>query len=50
MMLQHIGLNEHASKIESAIFETIKEKKVITADLGGSAKCSQYTNEIISKL
>lgn len=50
MMLQHIGLNDHATAIESAIMRTIAEGKKITGDLGGSARCSEYTEEIIRNL
>ena len=32
------------------VFQVIKEGKKITGDLGGSAKCSEFTNEIIKKL
>jgi len=28
MMLQHMGLNEHANKIQKAIFDTLAEGKV----------------------
>lgn len=45
-----MGLNEHASKIESACYETIKEGKYLTGDLGGKAKCSEFTNEICNKV
>jgi isocitrate dehydrogenase (NAD+) len=30
MMLQHMGLNEHANKIQKAIFDTLAEGKVRT--------------------
>merc|ERR1711887_187170 len=50
MMLRYMELYSHADKIESACFEVIKEGKVITGDLGGSAKCSEFTNEIIKKI
>ena len=30
--------------------QVIKEGNVITGDLGGSAKCSEFTNEIIRKI
>jgi len=50
MMLRHMQLPEHAKKIEAACFETIKEGKVITGDLGGSGSCSGFTNEIIKKI
>jgi len=50
MMLRYMDLHQHADRIESAAFEVIKEGKVITGDLGGSAKCSEYTDEIIKKV
>ncbi|XP_065912044.1 isocitrate dehydrogenase [NAD] subunit alpha, mitochondrial-like [Dysidea avara] len=50
MMLRHIDLQEHASRIEDAVFKTIREEKVITGDLKGTAKCSEYTQEIINNL
>ncbi|CAB3369624.1 Hypothetical predicted protein [Cloeon dipterum] len=50
MMLQYMGLNSHAEKIQKACFETIKESKYRTGDLGGSAKCSEFTNEICRKI
>ncbi|XP_022219488.1 probable isocitrate dehydrogenase [NAD] subunit alpha, mitochondrial isoform X2 [Drosophila obscura] len=50
MMLRHMELNSHADKIERAAFETIKEGKYLTGDLGGRAKCSEFTNEICGKL
>lgn len=50
MMLRHLQLKEYADKIERAVLETIKEGRWITADLGGRAKCSEFTNEICVKL
>jgi len=50
MMLRHMDLYAHAAKIESACFQVIKEGKTITGDLGGSAKCSEFTEEIIRKI
>merc|ERR1719184_196477 len=50
MMLRHMELYSHADKIETACFEVIKEGRMITGDLGGSAKCSEFTNEIIKKI
>jgi len=46
MMLRHLEMNSYADKIEAATFKTIAEGKKITGDLGGSAKCSEYTAEI----
>ncbi|XP_019858676.1 PREDICTED: isocitrate dehydrogenase [NAD] subunit alpha, mitochondrial-like, partial [Amphimedon queenslandica] len=50
MMLRYINLPDHAKNIENAVFKTIREGKKTTADLGGSAKCSEYTAEIIRHL
>jgi len=50
MMLRHLNMPGHAANIESACFQTIKEGKWITGDLGGHAKCSEFTDEIIRKL
>ncbi|KAL5508418.1 IDH2 [Sanghuangporus vaninii] len=50
MMLRHMGLYEHAGKIEKAALSTIAEGKTITGDLGGKASTKEYTQAIIAKL
>ncbi|XP_015787216.1 probable isocitrate dehydrogenase [NAD] subunit alpha, mitochondrial [Tetranychus urticae] len=50
MMLRHMNLPDHANNIQSACLSVIKEGKMLTADLGGSAKCSEFTKEICSRL
>ncbi|XP_048473156.1 isocitrate dehydrogenase [NAD] subunit alpha, mitochondrial [Rhincodon typus] len=50
MMLRHVELYGHAKKIETACFETIKDGKVLTKDLGGNSKCSEFTNEICRRV
>lgn len=50
MMLRHMNLTEQADRIEAACFGTIREGKYLTGDLGGKAKCSEYTQEICAKL
>jgi isocitrate dehydrogenase (NAD+) len=50
MMLQHMGLTKPAEKIQNACYETIKDSKFRTGDLGGSSKCSEFTNEICRKI
>ncbi|CAG5059011.1 unnamed protein product [Parnassius apollo] len=50
MMLRHLQLNEHADRVQNACYEVLREGKALTGDLGGTAKCSEYTNAIISKL
>jgi isocitrate dehydrogenase (NAD+) len=50
MMLQHMGLSEHAEKIQKAIFATLAEGKSLTGDLGGKSTNTQYADAVISKL
>jgi len=50
MMLRYMNLYQHAAKIETACFQVIKEGNFITGDLGGKAKCSEFTDEIIRKI
>ncbi|KPM34959.1 Isocitrate dehydrogenase [NAD] subunit 2, mitochondrial [Neonectria ditissima] len=50
MMLRHMGLTEHAARIETAIFDTLAEGKALTGDLGGKAKTNDYAQAIISRL
>ncbi|XP_063909233.1 probable isocitrate dehydrogenase [NAD] subunit alpha, mitochondrial isoform X1 [Zophobas morio] len=50
MMLRYMNLNKHADIIESSCFATIKEAKFLTGDLGGKAKCSEFTNAICEKI
>jgi len=48
-MLNYIGENNAASRIKNALFKTL-EAGVKTADLGGNASCSEFTNAIIKNL
>lgn len=50
MMLRHMELNDHASRIEKAIFDTLAEGKSLTGDLGGKAKTHEYAGAIIKRL
>uniref|UniRef100_A0A1W7RGL4 Isocitrate dehydrogenase [NAD] subunit, mitochondrial n=1 Tax=Agkistrodon contortrix contortrix TaxID=8713 RepID=A0A1W7RGL4_AGKCO len=50
MMLRHMEMQDFAMKIEMACFETIKDQKVLTKDLGGNAKCSEFTAEICRRV
>lgn len=50
MMLNHMGLNQYAKRIEQASLAVIKEGKFITGDLGGSATTTQYTDAICKML
>jgi isocitrate dehydrogenase (NAD+) len=50
MMLRYMDLYSHAKKIEDATFAVIKEGTTLTGDLGGKAKCSEFTDAIIRKV
>lgn len=48
-MLKYISENSYAEKIEKALFKALAGE-ILTADLGGNAKCSEFTDEIIKYL
>lgn len=48
-MLKYIGENAYAEKIERALFKALSGT-VLTTDLGGIAKCSEFADEIIKYL
>ncbi|KAI9012333.1 hypothetical protein DFJ74DRAFT_636274 [Hyaloraphidium curvatum] len=46
-MLRHLGLDEHANRISSALHKVIAQGAVRTPDLGGSAKTTEFTKAIV---
>ena len=48
-MLHFIGETTAAAKIKSAVFETLKSG-IKTADIGGNASCSEFTNAVVQRL
>ncbi|MBI5574556.1 MAG: isocitrate/isopropylmalate dehydrogenase family protein [Elusimicrobia bacterium] len=50
LMLDYLGEKKAAEKLEKAVKTVIAEKKVVTYDLGGTAKTSEMADEIIRKL
>ena len=48
-MLKYIGENSYADNIEKGLFKTL-EKGIRTADLGGNASTSEFTDAIIREL
>ena len=48
-MLNYIGEEDAAKRIKLALFETLNAN-IKTADLGGDAKCSEFTQAIIDRL
>lgn len=50
LMLQHLGFNEAAAKLEKAINAVYAEGKVLTPDQGGKASTTQFCDAISAKL
>jgi isocitrate dehydrogenase (NAD+) len=50
MMLDYLGEKAAATKIETAVIVVLKEGKVRTADLGGSATTSEMADAIVAKV
>ncbi|MBR5304478.1 MAG: isocitrate/isopropylmalate dehydrogenase family protein [Candidatus Gastranaerophilales bacterium] len=50
MMLNYLGKVEASKNIENALFEVLKEGKVLTKDLGGNSTTEEFKKEIIKKL
>ena len=48
-MLNLKGETTAAAKIKSAVFETLKSG-IKTADIGGNASCSEFTNAVVQRL
>jgi len=42
--------DKNAAMIHKSALATIAEGKTLTGDLGGSAKCSEFTDAIIRKI
>ena len=49
-MLKYINLHEYAEKIEKAVLKTLEVSDVKTADLGGIATTTEFTDKIIENL
>ena len=50
MMLRYMKLGEHAHRVEKAVLQTIADRKVLTGDLGGKAKCSEFANAVCERV
>ncbi len=49
-MLKYMNLNDYADKIEKAVLKTLEVSNVKTADLGGTASTTEFTEKIIENL
>ncbi|BGP18811.1 hypothetical protein JCM10213_003466 [Rhodosporidiobolus nylandii] len=50
MLLRHLGVQDKATQIASAVYEIIKEGKIRTPDMGGSSKTTDFTHEVMKKI
>ena len=50
LMLEHLGDGNCADRIRGAFEHTIRAKKTVTRDLGGSATTTQFADAIIARL
>jgi isocitrate dehydrogenase (NAD+) len=50
MMLDHIDRSELAHQLRKAIHQTLKEDKVRTGDLGGTASTKEFAQAIVGRL
>jgi isocitrate/isopropylmalate dehydrogenase len=50
LMLRHIGENDAANRIDSALTAVLAEKKHVTRDLGGTSGTKGFAEAIVAKL
>ncbi len=50
MMLDHMGQKERGDRIRDAFEGQVREGRVLTRDLGGTAGTDEFTNELVSRV
>ncbi len=50
LMLRHLGEREAADRVENAMLKVFEEGRVLTRDIGGTAKTAEFADAIISKM
>lgn len=50
MMLEHIGEHKLSGNIRKAVYETLADKSVCTADIGGNGTTESFTNAVCANL
>ena len=50
MMLEYMNDDERALRVRHAFEATVRERKTVTRDLGGTASTDQFTDAIIARL
>jgi isocitrate dehydrogenase (NAD+) len=49
-LLRHLHLDKEADVIANALYKTIRDGKVRTRDLGGSAHTTEFTKQVIKEM
>jgi len=49
-LLEHMGDTQRAARVKGAIEQTLRDRKTLTADVGGTATTDQYTDAVIDNL
>ena len=49
-MLRHMGYDEAAAKLDTAVDNVIREGRVLTPDLGGRASTQEVTAEVLKQI
>ena len=50
LLLDHMGDSARAARVRNAIEATLRERTIVTRDVGGSATTEQYTDAVIARL
>lgn len=49
-MLRHLGYPVAAAKIDKAVDEIIRERRILTPDLGGKSKTTEVLDAVLKRL
>ena len=50
LMLEHLGENESARRVEGAVMRSLEERRAVTGDLGGQASTEEVGDEVVRLL
>jgi isocitrate dehydrogenase (NAD+) len=50
LMLDHVGLTDHASQLRKAIDQVLNQDKIRTGDLGGKASTSDFAKALVQRV
>jgi isocitrate dehydrogenase (NAD+) len=49
-LLDHVGEDDRAARIRAAIEATLRDRRTVTRDVGGTASTDEYTDAVIARL